>query len=104
MESRVSYNKQRRDKACYFRELLATDTDTDEDLESTAPKKLSPSFDDLNAALDAFKEKVPCTSANRICHRRNLDAFFGAGNAPSFFSQFLCVVPCTAKFIERRIT
>jgi hypothetical protein len=28
MEAGVSY-KQRRDKACYFRELLATDTDTD---------------------------------------------------------------------------
>jgi hypothetical protein len=82
MEAEVSFNKLRRDKASYFRELLATDTDTEGDLESTASKKLSPAFDDLNVALDAFKEKVLCTSANRICHRRNLDAFFCAGNAP----------------------
>jgi hypothetical protein len=85
-EAGISYNKQRRDKACYFRELLATDTDTDEDLESTAPKKLSPAFNNLNAALDTFKEKVPCTSANPICHRRNW-TFLRRGKRP--FPSFL---------------
>jgi hypothetical protein len=57
----VSFNKQSRYKAGYFRELLATDTDTDGDLESTAPKKLNAALNELNAALDAFKKKMPCT-------------------------------------------
>ena len=44
-ETGVSYNKQRVRKAGYFRELLATDTDTDGDLGSNA------AFNELNAAL-----------------------------------------------------
>lgn len=60
MEAGVSFNKQSRYKAGYFRELLVTDTDTDGDPESTALKKLNAALTELNAALDASKKNT-CT-------------------------------------------
>jgi hypothetical protein len=59
MEAGVSFNKQSLTRPA-IRELLATDTDTDGDPESTVLKKLNAALNELNAALDASKKNT-CT-------------------------------------------